>query len=83
MLWVGADWPMHELEDYLFSAHMVQHTLFSLVAPPLMLMGMPKWLLRSLIGGPRMMRLARFVTRPMFGLILFNGVIVVTHWHGS
>lgn len=80
-LWVGADWPMHELsEDYLFSMHMVQHTLFSLVAPPLLLMGAPKWLLRNLIGGPRMMRIARLVTRPAVGLILFNGVIVVTHW---
>ncbi len=81
MLWLGADWPMHELsEDYLFSAHMVQHTLFSLVAPPLMLMGLPKWLLRSLIGGPRMMKVARVLTRPLFGLIAFNTVIVVTHW---
>ena len=34
ILWFGADWPMHDLaEDYLFSVHMVQHTLFSLVAP--------------------------------------------------
>ena len=81
MLWVGADWPMHELsEDYLFSMHMVQHTLFSLVAPPLLLMGTPKWLLRAMIGGPRMMKVARLVTRPAVGLILFNGVIVVTHW---
>ena len=80
-LWVGADWPMHELsEDYLFSMHMVQHTLFSLIAPPLLLMGMPKWLLRSLIGGPRMMRVARAVTRPAVGLLSFNAVIVVTHW---
>jgi putative membrane protein len=80
-LWVGADWPMHELsEDYLFSMHMVQHTLFSLVAPPLLLMGTPKWLLRALIGGPKAMKVARLVTRPAVGLILFNAVIVVTHW---
>ena len=80
-LWVGADWPMHELsEDYLFSMHMVQHTLFSLVAPPLLLMGTPKWLLRALIGGPKIMRVARLVTKPAVGLLSFNAVIVVTHW---
>ena len=80
-LWVGADWPMHELsEDYLFSMHMVQHTLFSLVAPPLLLMGVPKWLWRTLVGGPRMMKIAKVVTRPAVGLISFNAVIVVTHW---
>lgn len=81
MLWIGADWPMHELsEDYLFSMHMVQHTLFSLVAPPLLLMGTPKWLLRAIIGGPKAMRLARIVTRPAVGLLGFNAVIVITHW---
>ncbi len=81
MLWFGADWPMHELsEDYLFSMHMVQHTLFSLVAPPLLLMGTPKWLLRMLLGGPRMSKVARVITRPAFGLVFFNLVIVVTHW---
>jgi putative membrane protein len=80
-LWVGADWPMHELsEDYLFSMHMVQHTLFSLIAPPLLMMGTPKWLLRAIIGGPRMTKVARVLTRPAVGLILFNAVIVVTHW---
>jgi len=81
MLWFGADWPMHELsEDYLFSMHMVQHTLFSLVAPPLLLMGTPKWLLRAIIGGPKAMKVARLITRPAVGLVLFNVVIVVTHW---
>ncbi|HJR45452.1 MAG TPA: cytochrome c oxidase assembly protein [Actinomycetota bacterium] len=81
MLWIGADWPIHELgEDYLFSAHMVQHTLFSLVAPPLLLIGMPRWLLRALVGGPRAIKVAKVVTRPLVGLLLFNVVIVVTHW---
>lgn len=80
-LWVGADWPMHETsEDFLFSAHMIQHTLFSLIAPPLMIMGTPKWLLRMPLDSPRVLKVARFVTRPMFGLVLFNSVIVVTHW---
>ena len=80
-LWLGADWPMHELsEDYLFSAHMVQHTLFSLIAPPLLLMGTPKWLLRMAVSGPRAMKVARVVTRPLIALLSFNIVIAVTHW---
>lgn len=37
--------PLDELADtYLFSAHMVQHLLFILVVPPLMLLGIPEWL---------------------------------------
>jgi putative membrane protein len=79
VMWFAVDWPMHELaEDYLFSVHMVQHTLLSLVAPGLILLGMPKWLLRSMLGP--VMGAVRFFTRPLIAFALFNIVIVVTHW---
>ena len=81
VLWVGADWPVHELaEDYLFSVHMVQHTLFSLVAPPLLLLGLPAPVLRRVLRGERTLKVMRFLTRPLVALILFNGVVLVTHW---
>ena len=81
VLWVGADWPIHDLsEHYLFSVHMLQHTLFSLVAPPLILLGMPAWMLRTILAPPALKRAARFVTRPVAALVLFNFVIAVTHW---
>jgi putative membrane protein len=81
VLWIGADWPMHRLsEEFLFSAHMVQHTLFSLVAPPLLLLGLPAWLLRAILRPPRLMSVVRFLTRPVVALLIFNSVIVITHW---
>jgi len=81
VLWVGADWPVHDLaERYLYSAHMVQHLLFSLVAPPLLLAGMPPWLLRRLLRPRPVHRAFRFFTRPLVALILFNGVLLFTHW---
>ena len=50
VLWLGADWPIHDLaERYLYSMHMVQHMLFSLVAAPILIAGMPPWLLRYLL----------------------------------
>ncbi len=80
MLWIGADWPLHDLsEDFLFSAHMVQHTLFSLVAAPLLLLGMPAWLLRTLLATLKLERAFRILTKPLIALLLFNAVIVVTH----
>jgi putative membrane protein len=80
MLWIGADWPLHDLsENFLFSAHMVQHTLFSLVAPPLLLLGMPSWMLRTLLSFLKLERAARVLTKPLIALLLFNFVIVVTH----
>jgi putative membrane protein len=79
ILWLGADWPLHDIsENYLFSAHMVQHTMFSLIAPPLILLGLPAPVLRTLLRP--VMPLVRFATRPLIALALFNIVIVVTHW---
>ena len=81
VLWIGADFPLHELsEDYLFSMHMVQHTLFMLVAPPFLLMGLPTWLLRKMMEPRWVWRAARVVTKPVFGLAAFNLIIVITHW---
>ena len=81
VLWIGADWPIHDLaERYLFSVHMVQHTLFSLVAAPILVAGMPVWMLRRLLA-PRGIRVVwTAVTRPVAALVLFNGVLFFMHW---
>ena len=51
VLWLGADWPIHDLaERYLYSMHMTQHLLFTLVAAPILIAGMPAWLLRELLS---------------------------------
>jgi putative membrane protein len=79
--WIGADWPIHEIsEDYLFSVHMFQHILFSLVAPPLVLMGTPDWLARRILRPRWVMAIMRRVTRPLVALLLFNVFLVFTHW---
>lgn len=80
-LWLGADWPVHDLaEGYLYSVHMAQHLLFTLVAPPLLIAGMPAWMWRDILR-PRWLFLAfRFLTRPIVALILFNGLLLFTHW---
>lgn len=81
LLWAGADWPIHDLaEGYLFSAHMTQHTLFSLVAPPLLLLGIPRWLAEYVVRPAAISAVVRRMARPIPALILFNAVIVVTHW---
>jgi putative membrane protein len=81
VLWLGADWPIHDLsEGYLFSVHMVQHMLFSLVAPPLLLLGMPRWLLRALLSPPGAMQIARVLTKPVVALVVFNAYVAISHW---
>ena len=81
VLWLGADWPIHDLaERYLFSMHMVQHTLFTLVAAPILIAGTPAWMLRRLLRPRAVRRVWTFLTRPVPALVFFNGVLFFTHW---
>jgi len=81
ILWIGADWPIHDLaERYLYSTHMVQHMLFTLVAPPLLIAGMPAWLLRRYLRPGIVSRAFGLLTRPLVALVLFNGALLFVHW---
>ena len=72
--------PISLLSDqYLFSAHMFQHVLLTLIAPPLMLMGLPGWIFDPLIKFPHLLNFARFITRPFAAFVIFNVTFVV--WH--
>ena len=82
ILWTHSDWPIHDLsERYLYSVHMVQHTGFTLLAPPLLLLGMPSWMWRWLLVEPRRVHaIVRRTSRPLPAAVLFNVMTVVTHW---
>jgi putative membrane protein len=81
VLWIGADWPIHDwAERYLYSMHMVQHMLFTFIAAPLLVAGTPAWLWRDLLRRPEVRRLWRFVTRPLMAILIFNSVLLFTHW---
>ena len=80
-LFVAADWPVHELaERYLYSVHMAQHLLITFVAVPLLMLGTPAWLWRVLLRPAPLMAVARALTRPLIALVIFNGILLVTHW---
>src|SRR5437867_2384197 len=80
-IFVAADYPIHDLaERYLYSVHMVQHLILTFAAAPLLMLGTPAWLWRVLLKPRPLMRTARFLTRPLIALILFNGILVFTHW---
>lgn len=65
--------PLDELGDsYLFSAHMVQHLLITIVGPPLLLLGTPEWFLRPIVRNPALFRIAKFMTMPIICFALFN-----------
>lgn len=79
-LMVALNGPIHHLSDYyLFTAHMVQHLLITQVFPPLLLLGLPGWLVTFLLR-PRWLRAPAYVlTRPLVAYVLYNGMMVL--WH--
>ena len=80
-LWVHADWPIHDIgEHYLFSVHMVQHIGFTFIAAPLMLLGLPVWMVRWM-ARPRGLRFVfTKIARPIPAAVIFNTATVFTHW---
>jgi len=72
--------PLHDLSDYyLFSAHMIQHLLLAFAMPPLLLYGTPGFMLSPFLRHPRVLALARRLTRPSGAFASFNLVLVA--WH--
>jgi putative membrane protein len=81
-LWLASDWPLHDLgEEYLFSLHMVQHLLLSYVMPVFFLLATPQWLARLVVPtGSASYRWLRRFSRPLVAGLLFNAVVIFTHW---
>ena len=83
-LLVALNGPLHDLSDgYLFSAHMVQHLVLTLVVPPLLLTGLPTGMADALLA-PVLARaftaaVARRLTRPLPALSLY--AVALIGWH--
>ena len=72
--------PMHDLSDYyLFSAHMVQHLLLTLLLPPLLIAGTPGWLLSPLVRVPWVHAVGKVLSKPVVAAVLYSVTIAV--WH--
>lgn len=80
LLLVSLNGPVHDLSDYyLFSVHMVQHLLLTLVFPPLLLAGIPGWALSPVVSRPAILPVARILSKPWVATLLFSFSIGV--WH--
>jgi len=80
IMFASLNGPLHDLSDYyLFSGHMVQHLLLTLVVAPLFIAGTPGWMLRPLLGVRGIGAAARWVTKPAICFALFN--VVLAAWH--
>lgn len=80
VLVISLNGPIHDLSDYyLFTAHMLQHLLLVLVVPPLLLAGVPDWLLSGVLARPAVRAVARFFTHPLTAGLLFSSLMIL--WH--
>lgn len=72
--------PLHELSDfYLFSGHMVQHLLITLIFPPLFIAGIPSWMLRPLFRVPGVLPFGRFMIQPIVAFMF--SIAMLYFWH--
>jgi putative membrane protein len=80
VMFLSLNGPLHDLSDYyLFSAHMVQHLLLTLIVPPLLILGTPGWMLRPALNIPWVNSLAHRVTSARSAFLIFN--VTLAAWH--
>jgi putative membrane protein len=80
VLFASLNGPLHDLSDgYLFSAHMVQHLVLTMLVTPLLIAGTPGWMLRPALRSPTVLAVARRLTTPAACFLIFNGVLIA--WH--
>ncbi|HHY67475.1 MAG TPA: cytochrome c oxidase assembly protein [Alicyclobacillus sp.] len=65
---------------YLFSVHMTAMALEYMVVPPLVLLGLPEWMVRSWMQVRGIERLIRVLSRPLFALITLNLLFTAYHF---
>jgi putative membrane protein len=90
-LWIALASPIDAINSLLLTAHMLQHMLFMMVAPPLILLGAPlvpivcglpgvaRERVGSIVKSPFAERIGRGVTNPVAGLLLMG--VVMFAWH--
>ena len=72
--------PLHHLADrYLFSAHMVQHLMLTLVVPPLLLLGTPGWLVAPWFRADWVKKFGHTAAYPAVSFFSFNLLFAYIH----
>ncbi len=91
-LWIALASPIDALDDFLLSAHMLQHFILMSVAPPLLVLGAPtapllrglprmliRGVLRPLFASRSIHRLAHFLAHPAVAWLAMN--VAYLGWH--
>jgi putative membrane protein len=79
-IWLALDWPIGALgAGYLASFHTITYILLSFIAPPCLILGLPRAAIIAGLGRPAVSHLLRVAARPWVGLATFNVILLTTH----
>lgn len=78
--YLGYGGPLYIIGHLMFSAHMFQMAISLMIAPPLLLLGMPSWLLKTLVLKIPFKSLLKPFTKPLVAIILFNAMFSFYHF---
>lgn len=79
-LWAALAWPVADLSRNISAiAHVTQQLLLVLAVPPLVLLGLPRWLLALGTRSSRIESALRVLTHPAVAIVVFN-VAMVAAW---
>src|SRR5207302_8841165 len=78
VLLIALCWPLADLADSSLLARMAQRSLLLLVAPPLLLLGLPRWLVDRLTRPALVDSVLGFLTRPVVATLLFNAAVTAS-----
>lgn len=79
-LWAAIDWPIGTLgSGYLLSVHEVQYLLLGLIAPALILLGVPPAVTLGVAPASGWGRALRTFAHPLLGILAYHAALIVTH----
>ena len=77
---VALNGPIDALADErLFTAHMLQHLLLTMVMPPLLLFGIPGWMFAWALRWRGAYIIGRRLTNPLIAFAVYNGFLAIVH----
>lgn len=80
-VWAALDWPLGALgAGYLLWAHTAQFLLLAMLAPPLLLYGLPAAVVADVEAGRVRPGVVTRLLQPLPAAVLFNVVVVLTHF---
>jgi len=79
LFYFAQEGPLEVLAHLMFSAHMVAMTVSYIIAPPLLIIGIPAWIWRRVLGW-RILRPFSKLSHPVVTIGLFNGLFSLYHF---